>query len=115
MSKLLWQTKQAKTMKNARQLKENMVESCADVLADLENKFAVSLKKWVLKKLANNQAFEHIKNTFEMEMDKEIFKQNNADQGKGNAAKLEYTNYGRNVTGSPFFYSKLFDIESDYS
>ena len=35
-----------------------------------------------------------------MEMDNEIFKQNNADQVKDNAAKLEYPN-GKNVNGSP--------------
>ena len=50
-----------------------------------------------LKKLAKNAVFEHIKNIFEMEMDNEIFKQNNADQVKGNATKLEYTNYGKNI------------------
>ena len=38
-----------------------------------------------------------------METDNEIFKQNNADQVKGNAAKVEYTNYSKNVNGSPSF------------
>ena len=38
-----------------------------------------SANKGALKKSANNQVLEHIKNTFEMEMDNEIFKQNNAD------------------------------------
>ena len=56
---------------------------------------------------ANNAVLEHINNTFEMEMDNEIFKQNNADQVKGNATKLEYTNYCENVNGSPSFIQKF--------
>ena len=39
-------------------------------------------------------------------MENEIFKQNNADQVKDNAAKLEYTNYGKNVNDSPSFIQK---------
>ena len=42
-----------------------------------------------------------------MEMDNEIFKQNNADQAKDNAIKLEYTNYGNNINGSPYFIEKF--------
>ena len=38
-----------------------------------------STNKGALKRSANNQVLENIKNTFEMEMDNEIFKQNNAD------------------------------------
>ena len=52
---------------------------------------------------ANNKVFEHIINTFEMEMDNEIFKQNNDDQVKDNPTKLEYTNYGKNINDSPSF------------
>ena len=35
-----------------------------------------------------------------MNMGNEIFKQNNADQVKDNATKLEYTNNGKNINGS---------------
>ena len=42
-----------------------------------------------------------------MEMDIGISKQNNADQVKGNATKLEYTNYGKNINGSPSFFQKF--------
>ena len=42
-----------------------------------------------------------------MEMDIGISKQNNADQVKGNATKLEYTNYGKNINGSPSFIQKF--------
>ena len=75
----------------------------AEVLADLENNFAISLEKLSLKMSTNNKVFEHIINTFEMEMDNEIFKQNNDDQVKDNPTKLEYTNYGKNINDSPSF------------
>ena len=61
----------------------------SEVLADPENNFAISLEKLTLKKSVNNEAFEHIKKTFEMEIDSEIFKQNNAGQVKGNATELD--------------------------
>ena len=51
----------------------------AEILADPENNFAISLEKLSPKKSVNNDVFEHIKNTFEMEMDNKIFKQNSAD------------------------------------
>ena len=35
-----------------------------------------------------------------MEMDNEIFKQNDTDQVKRNATKLEYTNQDKNINGS---------------
>ena len=63
--------------KNAKRWIENEFELFAEVLGDSENNFAIFLEKLTLKKLANNEVFEHIKNTFEMEMDNEVFKQNN--------------------------------------
>ena len=42
-----------------------------------------------------------------MEMDNKLFKQNNADQVKGNATKLEYTSYHKNINGSPSFIQKF--------
>ena len=42
-----------------------------------------------------------------MKMDKGIFKENNADQVKGNASKLEYTNCRKNINGSPSFIQKF--------
>ena len=36
-------------------------------------------------------------------MDNEIFKQDNTDQVKDNATKLEYTNYNKNVNCAPSF------------
>ena len=80
--------KNGKTAKNARRWTENELKLFTEFLAYPEINFAISLKKLALIKSANNEVFEHIKNTFEMEMDNEIFKENNADQVKDNA-----TNY----------------------
>ena len=81
--------KKGKTTKNARRWTGNELELFADVLADPENNFAISLEELVLRKSANYELFKHIKNTFEMEMD--------------NSAKLGYTNYGKNINDSPSF------------
>ena len=98
---------ESRTTKNARRWAENKLELFAEILADQENNFAIFLEKLPLKKTSKNTVFEHIKNTFEMEIDNESFKQNNADQGKGNATKLEYTNYGKNVNSFPSFIQKF--------
>ena len=53
-----------------------------------------------------------------MEMDNEILKQDNADQVKGNATKLEYTDYGKNINSSLSFIRKSLiqnQIIHDYS
>ena len=55
---------------------ENELELFAEVLANPENNFAISLEKLALKKSAM-YVFDHIKNIFEIEMDNKIFKQNN--------------------------------------
>ena len=77
--------KKGKTKKNATRWAENELELLAEVLADLENNFDVSLEWFAIKKSANNEVFQHITNTFEMEIDNKVFKQINADQVKGNA------------------------------
>ena len=91
--------KKDKIMKNARWWTDTL-ELFAEGLVDPENNFAIFLKKLALKKSGNNKVFEHIKNTFEMKMDNEIFKQNIVDQVNGNATKLEYTNNGKNTNYS---------------
>ena len=48
----------------------------------MENKFSNFLKKFTIKKSANNGVFKHINKAFEMEINKEMFKQDNADQVK---------------------------------
>ena len=66
--------KKGKSTKNLKRWTKNELELFAEVPADPENDFAISLKKLALKKAANIEVFEHIKNTFEIEMDNEIFK-----------------------------------------
>ena len=72
----------------------------AEVLANSENDFAISLRKLALDWF-NNEVFEHIKSTFEMDMDNETFKQNNVHQIIVNATKLKYTNCGKDINGPP--------------
>ena len=99
--------KKGKTTTNAKRWTKNNLELFAEIPAEPENNFAISLEKLALKKSANNEVFEHIKDTFEIEMDNEIFKQNNADQVKGNATKSEYINCDKNRNGSPSFIQKF--------
>lgn len=56
---------------------------------------------------ASNEIFGEIKYIYEIEVDDEMFIQNNAGQAKGNAAKLEYANYGKNINGSSAFIQKF--------
>ena len=56
---------------------------------------------------ASNEIFGEIKYIYEIEVDDEMFIQNNADQAKGSAAKLEYANYGKNINGSSAFIQKF--------
>ena len=51
-----------------------MVIMLSKDLAHPENNFAIFLEKLALRKSANNEVFQHIKNTFEMKIDNEIFK-----------------------------------------
>ena len=56
---------------------------------------------------ASNEIFGEIKYIYEIEVDDEMFIQNNAGQAKDNAAKLEYANYGKNINGSSAFIQKF--------
>ena len=58
--------------KSTRRWTENELELFAEVLVDPENNLAISLESLTLGKSANNEIFDHIKNTFEMEMDDKI-------------------------------------------
>ena len=49
------------------------IELFAEVLADPDKKIDISLEKLALKKSANNEVFQHVKNTFEIEMDHKSF------------------------------------------
>ena len=43
------------------------IEKFSGILADPTNNYAISSEKLALKKSANNELFEHIKNTFDEE------------------------------------------------
>ena len=43
------------------------IEKFSEILADPANNYASSLEKLALKKLLNNELFEHVKNTFDEE------------------------------------------------
>ena len=64
--------KKDKNTKSTRRWTENELELFAEVLVDPENDLAISLESLTLGKSANNEIFDHIKNTFEREMDDEI-------------------------------------------
>ena len=87
-----------KTTINARRWTDNKLELFTEVLADPEIFFF-----FFGEISTNNEVFVRVKNTFEMKMDNEIFKQDNTDQVKDNATKLEYTNYNKNVNCAPSF------------
>ena len=72
----------SKTMKNATRWTKIELELFSEVLADAVNNFAMFLEKIALRKSGNNEIFQYSKNTFEIEMDNEMFKQNNVDQVK---------------------------------
>ena len=69
--------------------------------------FCYFFGKLVLKMSASNEIFGDIKYNYEIEVDDKMFIQNNADQAKGNAAKLEYANYGKNLNGSAALIQKF--------
>ena len=78
-----------KKQKNARRWTETELDCLADVLADPENNYAISLDKLALKKSSNNEVFEHIKIDFVKEMENEDFRARNAEHFKGKPPKLD--------------------------
>lgn len=68
-----------KISKNTRRWTELEINVYADVLANPENSFAIALEKLALKKLANNEVFEHIQKLFQAELDKDDFKEKNSE------------------------------------
>ena len=50
------------------------IEKFSDILADPTNNYAASLEKLTLKKTSSNELFEHIKNTFDEELNDGEFK-----------------------------------------
>ena len=64
--------------KNSRRWTETELNTYGKVLADPENNFALTLEKLALKKSANNEIFEHIKEQLDLEMQTEDSKNRNA-------------------------------------
>ena len=52
--------KKSKEPRNAWRWTNVALDAYADALADSENSFAATLEKLTLKKLSNNEVFEHI-------------------------------------------------------
>ena len=69
--------------KNSRRWTETELDCLADVLADPENNYAITLDRLALKKSSNNEVFEHIMTDLSKEMGKEDFISRNADHFKG--------------------------------
>ena len=75
-------SKKKQEPKNSRRWTECELEIFADVLAEPENCFAVTLEKLALKKSSNNEVFDHIQNAFVSEMAKEEFQLRNIEHFK---------------------------------
>ena len=100
LTKLSWQSKKVKLQKAQGDGQRTSLSYLQKSLADPKKNFAVSLEKLALKNSRNNEVLEKIPSRWKW---KPIFKQNNADQVKGNATKLEQTSYGKNISGPPSF------------
>ena len=50
------------------------IEKFSGILADTTSNYVASLEKLALKNLSNNELFEHIKNTFDEELNDREFK-----------------------------------------
>ena len=55
--------------KNARRWTPTELDALADVLANPENNYAITLDKLALKKSSNNEVFDHIRIDFLKEID----------------------------------------------
>ena len=81
-----------KSTKNARLWTENELELFVKTLPDPENNFAIPVEKLALKKSAKLKYSSISKIILRWKWIKKIFKQNNVDQVKDNATKLESQN-----------------------
>ena len=72
LERVIMTNKKTKSTKNARRWRQNKLGLFAEVLVGPKSNFAISLGKFALKKSANNEVFEQIKNTFQMKMDNKL-------------------------------------------
>ena len=67
-------SKKGKCKESQRCWTKEKIEKFSENLADPTNNYAASLEKIALKKSQNNKLFEHIKNTFDEELNDGEFK-----------------------------------------
>ena len=67
-------SKKGKRKESQRLTTKEEIEKFNEILAGSSNSYATSLKKLVLKILSNNEIFDHIKNTFDEELNDHEFK-----------------------------------------
>ena len=67
-------SKKRKCKESQRRWMKEDIDKFSEILADPANNYGASLEKLALKKLLNNELFEHIKNTFDEELNGREFK-----------------------------------------
>ena len=67
-------SKKRKCKESQRHWMKEDIDKFSEILADPANNYGASLEKLALKKLLNNELFEHIKNTFDEELNDREFK-----------------------------------------
>ena len=73
-------SKKGKCKESQRCWRKEEIEKSSEILADPTNNYVASLKKLALKKSSNNELFEHIKNTFDEELNDREFKLSNIEK-----------------------------------
>ena len=73
-------SKKGKCKESQRRWTKEEIEKFSEILADPTNNYAASLEKLALKKSSNNELFEHIKNTFDEELNYREFKLTNFEK-----------------------------------
>ena len=73
-------SKNVKCKENQRRWAKEEIEKFSEILADPTNNYAASLEKLALKQPSNNELFEHIKNTFDEELNDREFKLMNIEK-----------------------------------
>ena len=72
--------KKRKCKESQRPWTKEEIEKFSEILADPTNNYAASLEKLALKKPSNNELSEHIKNTFDEELNDPDFKLMNIEK-----------------------------------
>ena len=80
---------------NARRWTPDETEAFAEVLADPENNFALSLEQLALKKSSNNEIYDLIRERFLSILETDEFKENNSKNVKKGTKKP--TNLGLSI------------------